>query len=90
MCNEIKKMNNIDCYKLNHKKLLKFIKNENIIDVNGPMSNSLLSPPGSSEMLSTNKKKTRHFSDSSGNRSMYVTQVAADRALSSKRLDFTG
>lgn len=59
----------------NHKKLLTFIKNENVTDankdakrLNAPMSNSPMSPPGSSEMMSANKKKTQHLPNSSSNR----------------------
>lgn len=109
----------------NHKKLLTFIKNENVTEnkdakrLNTPMTNSPMSPPGSSEMMAANKKKTQHLLNSTGNRwvfddvlspmlncsikiiqlyanifnnfsSLYETQVAADRALSRKRLDFAG
>lgn len=59
----------------NHKKLLTFIKNENVTDgnkdakrLNAPMTNSPMSPPGSSEMMAANKKKTQHLLNASGNR----------------------
>lgn len=62
----------------NHKKLLTFIKNENVTEqskdskrLNAPMSNSPMSPPGSSDMMTANKKKTQHLLNSSGNRYVY-------------------
>lgn len=60
----------------NHKKLLTFIKNENVTEaskeakrLNTQTTNSPMSPPGSSE-LAANKKKTQHLLNSSGNRSV--------------------
>lgn len=56
----------------NHKKLLTFIKNENVQEVNKDskrtqMTNSPMSPPGSSDLTIT-KKKTQHLLSSTGNR----------------------
>lgn len=59
----------------NHKKLLTFIKNENVTDENKDskrlstqVTNSPMSPPGPSEAMAANKKKTQHLLNSSGNR----------------------
>lgn len=61
----------------NHKKLLTFIKNENVTEtnkdskrLNTPITNSPMSPPGSSE-FAANKKKTQHLLNSSGNRYVF-------------------
>lgn len=58
----------------NHKKLLTFIKNENVSDVNKEskrlstqMTNSPMSPPGSSDHA-LSKKKAQHLLSSTGNR----------------------
>lgn len=62
----------------NHKKLLTFIKNENLSEgnkdskrLNAPMSNSPMSPPGSSEMMA-NKKKAQNSNNSSGIRLVLI------------------
>lgn len=64
----------------NHMKLLTFIKNENVTEankdakrLNAPTSNSPMSPPGSSEMMTATKKKSQHLLNSSGNRYVLVT-----------------
>lgn len=58
----------------NHKKLLTFIKNENVTEtskdtkrLNTPMTNSPMSPPGSTDLASS-KKKTQNLVNSNGNR----------------------
>lgn len=59
----------------NHKKLLTLIRNENVTDTNKDnkrlgtqITNSPMSPPGPSEMIAANKKKTQHILNASGNR----------------------
>lgn len=59
----------------NHKKLFTFIKNENMTEgkqeakrLTTAMTNSPMSPPGSSDMMAANKKKTQHLLNAAGNR----------------------